>query len=556
MAFRNDITVQWNLSPRIITIASPSTSVTIQDLHDTLREIEAYAENLVYPTIISSAGKEALGGGVYVGLTSTLLNAKICFEARKTASHSGVITSSDLTGRILTDNTATFVSDGVEPGAWIINYVDGSVCSVITVDSETQLTTNVLGGGADNRFELGDSYRVQNVTQCSVFGGNLVAVDSVGSEMTPILPAAGVQVIRTSSSSATLQELEEIQYASFSDRVTLNITSPYDGVVYPTGTGRQPVNNLEDAMAIAVARGFDIIHVDPGTLGIHAGDVVEDLYFVGMGSDKTTLVIDQGATVQNCSFERVCLSGTLDGGTSVRNCKISNLNYLDGNIFESIISGTISLGGESGAFLDCWCGYYTSAITPVIDFSGSYSNLVMRNYNGGITLKNKTLPGFISIDLNSGIVILDSSITAGNYTIRGSGVLLDNSTGSATVDTEGLINATLIDSVLISGSVGTKLNQIHADTSVAINALVAATTTTLSGSQDSVIYTALNQSNGFFDGMLATVIGAAGAVVRTISYYQNLSGSLHFETPLPFTPAPGDIVYVLSSRNDSAGRLR
>ena len=82
MTVRNDITVDFSASPRIITIAAPSDAVSIQDLHDTLRTIEDEPANMAYDILIRSAGKEDLGGGVAVGITATLQNAKLAFEAR------------------------------------------------------------------------------------------------------------------------------------------------------------------------------------------------------------------------------------------------------------------------------------------------------------------------------------------------------------------------------------------------------------------------------------------------------------------------------------------
>ena len=80
MAIRSDITVTWDLSPRIITVAEPSTAITMQDLYDTMRDIEPIQIDEEF--IISGAGGESLGGGVSVGLTITLNNAKLAFEAR------------------------------------------------------------------------------------------------------------------------------------------------------------------------------------------------------------------------------------------------------------------------------------------------------------------------------------------------------------------------------------------------------------------------------------------------------------------------------------------
>lgn len=82
MAIIAGVTVDFTTSPRMITIPSPITSVTVQDLHDTIRDIEDEPSSMQYTHLVSSAGKENLGGGVFVGITMTLQNARIAFEAR------------------------------------------------------------------------------------------------------------------------------------------------------------------------------------------------------------------------------------------------------------------------------------------------------------------------------------------------------------------------------------------------------------------------------------------------------------------------------------------
>lgn len=131
MVVRVDINFNWNSSPRIITIAAPSTEINIQDLLDTCREAEDDLQNLIYEQLIRAAGKENLGDGVKVGITATLLNAVVAFEARP-----------------------------------------------------------------------GPTY-----AQCRVSGGNLVAVDSNGLDISPIYPTAFTQVITTASSSATIANI-------------------------------------------------------------------------------------------------------------------------------------------------------------------------------------------------------------------------------------------------------------------------------------------------------------------------------------------------------------
>lgn len=89
MAFRNDIRIDWTISPRIVEIASPSTTVTVQDLYDTIRVLEERpgGEGLKEPLVVSvlgseTGGKQDLGGSISVGLTLTLIDAQIKFEDR------------------------------------------------------------------------------------------------------------------------------------------------------------------------------------------------------------------------------------------------------------------------------------------------------------------------------------------------------------------------------------------------------------------------------------------------------------------------------------------
>lgn len=83
MSIRNDIVIDWDASPRIITIDVPSTEITMQDLLDTLRWLESRPEAMDDRSIVESAGKENLSGGLKVGLTITLLNALLKFHPRE-----------------------------------------------------------------------------------------------------------------------------------------------------------------------------------------------------------------------------------------------------------------------------------------------------------------------------------------------------------------------------------------------------------------------------------------------------------------------------------------
>lgn len=366
MTVRNDLTVDWFASPRIITVAAPSTEITIQDLLDTCRELEDDVYNMVYDPLASAAGKENLGGGVRVGITLTLLNAVLAFEAR--------------------------------PGP---TYV-----------------------------------------QCRVAGGNLVAVDGYGDDISPIYPTAFTQVLTTASSSATLQEQTDIQYSSFEGAVHILQGSPYTGTAYPNGTPRQPVNNFEDAMAIAISRGIESFHIT-GNMTINSGINYNGFHFRGRSPTKTILTLDSSATLVDCEFENAYIQGTLDGSCKIYDCTIGNLSYIDGVVENCVLTGTITLSGLSTAtFLDCHDGL-AGPQRPIIDV-GAGSDLIISEYHGGITITNKTGNDDVSIDLNSGRVIIENTVTAGHFIIRGIGEVVDNSVGTTTVDATSLLSNTSV----------------------------------------------------------------------------------------------------------------
>ncbi len=446
MAERSDISVEWSLSPRLIEVADPSAEVVIQDLHDTLRSEtktaagESDIDNLDEPFLIDSAGKEDLGGGVTVGITSTLQNAQLAFESRLTPTAAGTVTTADAGGTTLTDSAATFQTDGVTRGAVVINFTDQSITEVLSVDSETQLTTRPLRSGTDDDYDLSDAYKVWNIETCNVSGGNLVALDAGDTAIDPVFPTAFTQIVRTASSSATLQELQDIQYASYGGAVHYDAGSPYTGTTFPNGTPRQPVNNFADVLAIVAERGFNAIHLVSQNNTITAGLTFDNLRIFGRSKNLTRTTIPAAANVLNCEFDNMEIDGTLDGDCKLVQCLIGSagLNFITGFVDQCVIEGQITLGGNAPAFLlDCYSGVPGTA-TPVLDFGGTGQALAIRNYNGGLSLQNKTGTDACSIDLASGQIIIQDSVNAGVLVLRGVGKWTneDSYSGNATVMNE------------------------------------------------------------------------------------------------------------------------
>jgi len=425
MTSRDDLKVDFLEDPRIIEVEAPSTEITMQDLVDTLRDKEAEFTGLPYDKLTNASGKEDLGGGVLVGITTDLQNAQLSFESRRTPAETGTVTTGSGTpigsplGNTFNfiDSSADFISAGVERGSLAINFTDMSIADVIEVISATELRTRVLQNGTANTWQIGDEYQVFNIIQCNATGGNLVAVDENGSRITPVFPTAFVQVVRTASSSATLQEQQDIQFASFNGCVTVDLTSSFTGTIFPNGTGRQPVNNFADALLIAEERGFGKLLVI-GDATVQTEDF-SGFEFEGQSETKTTLTIDASADVSGCEFFNCTVTGILDGDAIIRDSTVDGLTFIDGVIRNCGLLNTLQLSGTNPRLQVVNC-FEADEMGPVIDFNGSGTGLIVTNYNGKITLTNKNGVGDSAfLDMSSGEIEIDNSVTAGIITLRG-----------------------------------------------------------------------------------------------------------------------------------------
>jgi len=359
---RKDIDIDWALSPRIITVLSPSADISIQDLHDTLSTLEARQDAMDNPRIFSTGGKEFLDATTSVGLTMTLLNALIAFEAR--------------------------------PGP---------------------------------AFE-----------QVRIDGGNLVALDALDVPVDPVATTAFTQVVRTSSSSATLQNQEALQAATFSGFVAIDILNGAAGTEFPRGTREFPCDNLVDAHIIAEERGLQDFQII-SSMTFTSEDFSNGHKFVGDSIATVTVILDPSTNIANCTFQNMTIEGTLDGDNVLRDCRLRSVtNVSSGGVHSSLIEGTINiLGNVKSQWFDCWSSDSGLDIGdyPIFDMGGSGNNLVVRGWSGGLGIQNVTSGTDESvIDFESGRAVFDATVAAGRFGVRGVADVTDNSTGTAVIE--------------------------------------------------------------------------------------------------------------------------
>ncbi|MDX1279409.1 hypothetical protein [Oceanihabitans sediminis] len=443
------ITVYEWLSPRIIEVdATVYTDVTVQELYNAIREWEDSDVNIDDDSLIDAAGKENLGGGVTVGITATLKNTRLSFKGNLTPLDDGTgrtCDTTDTTGRQLYVNDADFVTAGVSAGDAVHNLTTNEWATVTDVVDQYTLKHLQLYGQGELGWTSGDEYEIYENIQCSVTGGNLVAVDENGDDLEPIIQSPMVQVVRTSSSSATLAELDAIQYSSYGGGVSVDVVYGQAGTEYPIGNQEYPVNNLADAVTIANEKGFTTLFIrESMTI---ANETLSNFTLIGRSHVLTAISVDTSAVCDGLSIINANLSGTLDGGTYVHECSVGTINYVNGHIHNSGLYGTITLGGGADAVLaDC---YTVDQDNPVyIDMGGSGQSISMPNYSGLATIGNlNDATADIGIGLNAGSIVIDTDVlSVDNAVVSGIGTLVNN--GSITVDTSTLIsNATMSDAV-------------------------------------------------------------------------------------------------------------
>ena len=290
--------------------------------------------------------------------------------------------------------------------------------------------------------EMINGYTIQitgAATRVDLTGTNNNLIDVLIPTGVSVVPnnSAGLVAVQTGTGLSAEQDQRLIdietheRYESFHHGVTLDPTSGIYGTDYPNGNRANPVDNLPDAVAICAAYGFTRLYLI-GTVILDTGSDLTGFTLLGESLVTTHVTVASAALVSGCVIKNCNVQGTLDGDTLLEQCIIGTLNYVEGSMISCALGpGIITLGGTTQAnIFDCWSNVAGTA-TPIIDCGGSGRDLGIRNYNGGITLRNKAgASDNISIDMNSGRVVLENSCTAGDIVIRGTGTLTDNSNGA------------------------------------------------------------------------------------------------------------------------------
>lgn len=289
--------------------------------------------------------------------------------------------------------------------------------------------------------------------------GNLVPENTSLDTLIPTTGAftAAVLGLQPITQGVTPAMAAQLEHAAFNGGVTIDPANPFaiSGTEYPAGTPNSPCLIMADADTIADERGFTTFFIG-SDLSLTSLDFSNGHIFKGDNAVAVTLTVGTGANVTNCEFRNLTVTGILDGNNIIRECSVLALNYVQGFMFECAISDKITLAPNSQAtVMNCFSNVAGGGAgqTAEIDCGGSGS-LALRNYSGGVNLSNYTGGGALSLDMESGRVVVESTVTVPeDVFIRGVADVVDNSGGTESIN-DLTINKSIRDT-------GTNVEEMH-----------------------------------------------------------------------------------------------
>ncbi len=259
------------------------------------------------------------------------------------------------------------------------------------------------------------------------------------------------QVSIRPNNSAGLQDLSTLLASSYRGQVVIDVINGQAGTGVPIGTLGKPVNNIPDAVKIARTLGLGTIFV-VGDITLGAGDNVTGFKLIGQNPVRSYMTVLPAAITDSCEIREVTLIGTLDGNTTLRDCVIGPLDYVNGAIIHcGLTNMPIVLGGSAQAIFADTYSLVPGFDTPTIDMNGSGQELAVRGHIGGLKIVNRTGTDPVSIDILSGHLKIDSSCTTGKIYARGLYRLTDNSPDTCEIVTAGKVQTgNTVDANIVS----------------------------------------------------------------------------------------------------------
>ena len=238
------------------------------------------------------------------------------------------------------------------------------------------------------------------------------------------------QVSVRSFNSAGLQDLSTLLAAAYQGRVIIDPTNGQAGTATPIGTYATPVDNVPDAIQIAVINGLkDLVFTESMTL-------LEDLsagYNLIGTSPYVTITADTGAVLTSVSMYNLTIEGELDGLNSLRFCSIQEVTKVSGFIDRCSLAATVEVTADS-LIMQSYSNVEGTGY-PVIAAGDTGAIIEVRDFHGSLGIQGVET-GEHTVGVYGGRIVVESSCIGGTIYCRGDAyAIVDNSdTGCTVVD--------------------------------------------------------------------------------------------------------------------------
>lgn len=253
------------------------------------------------------------GGGKYTGHDATANENAECFSASPndagTLVSSGTLTAvSDL---VLTDSTATFITDGVAVGDLFIDDTQGIHGGIASVDSETQITLYRFDTGSAS---VSDSYRIATTA------------------------STGAAVVKWTKILNSDYETQTDKYAILNGTSAVSITGDFfrcsRGKVVLCGSNDYNVGNLTLRQATTTANVFCVMPLGSSRTAIACDTVPAGKKRIILNLFSSMVRASGAGGSANTRFQKRIIGGCWE---TLRNCEIANGQPYDPEGFKGIV---------------------------------------------------------------------------------------------------------------------------------------------------------------------------------------------------------------------------
>jgi len=145
------------------------------------------------------------------------------------------------------------------------------------------------------------------------------------------------------------------------------------GTLHPTGTRGNPVDNINDALTIAVNNGINTIHA-VGEWTFDSSHDVKSYYFDG-SKTRTKIHFDSNVNTMGIIMNNVYVDGIFDGKVQLNNCLVGDTTNLRADMYETGLLGTVTYDSNAvtSILVDCFSAVAGDS-TPELDLNNTNIN--------------------------------------------------------------------------------------------------------------------------------------------------------------------------------------